>query len=538
MAEAAVLGELDAPPPFGEPREPGEPRKNKPGAGRPEGSTKEAVEKEREQDPRSFDERIKALTDAEWEKHIVYIWRTDPWYDNTNGGQDKKYIGRSTQPVTEETLKQEYGSGCYKVQLNRYTSPRNDKPIAFTRYEVLDIKYPPALPPGDWLNHPKNKKWQTWKPLIEQRWAEEIARQTKTPAAVASSDAAALGELTKLIAKLIEEKTGRPAQSSEAEKLTGTLVTWALAQTADSRKAEREENSPSKLAELVKAVKELVQPGEAKGSIDPVLQMVLTGLRDDLKAARDDAKSEREANRILLNKIMDSKKEEANPLGQLDTFTNIFTRMTELANRGGPRDWKDVVAEAASEVLPKALDLTQGYLTQKALNERMVAGRQPAPAPRTAAATAAPAPNPPAPASAPAATPAAAPQSTAAPDPNPVVMDVNERSQLINIALLAAQALNLTLKGDEFAEKICDRYGGVAYDDFVAAFDRTQLLDKLKAVPEAWQLLAEHEPRLPDFIASFYAFADELPDDEEPPPAPKPKPAAKPKKQTGKAKAK
>jgi hypothetical protein len=533
MAEAAVLDrEIEPAPPFPDATETPGPRKNKPGPGRPEGSTKEATEKERVLDSRSFDELIKSLTDADWEKHIVYVWRTDPWYDNTNGGIDKKYISRSVQPVTEQTLLEEHGSGSYKVQLNRYTSPKNDKPIAFARYDVLNMKYPPALPPGDWLNHPKNKKWVPWKPLIEQRWADEVARQTKTSSAVASSDAAAVGELSKLVMKLIEQKTGQPAAASEADKVTSTLVTWALTQTADTRKAERDENSPSKLAELIKAVKELIAPPvEAKG-IDPVLSQVLTGLREDLKSARDDAAKERDRSSKLLERLLDTKKEDSNPLGQLDTILTVFDKVSGVASRGGPRDWKEVVADAVGEVAPKLVELGQAYVTQKAITDRTrpVAPRPQAPTPgASAAASPPPAPTTQPTASQPAtaAQPATASASTAAaPDPLTVEMDINERTQLVHISILMSQALNLALKGDEFAEKICDRFGGLAYDDFVAAFDRALLLDKLKAVPEAWQLLTEHEARLPEFIAAFYHFADD-PDDEPAKPEPAPAPAAK-----------
>lgn len=538
MAEAAVLDAEITPHLPPEDAEPPVKKKfggKQDGAGRP---SNEKLEKDREHDPRTFAELQASLTDADWEKHIIYVWRRDPWYDTTNGGRDVKYIGVSSTAVTEESLKKDYGSGTYKVQLNR-----GDKPIAHVIYTILDEKYPPALPPGDWLDHPKNKKWQHWRPLIDARWKSRVTEIVGAPPAQGGDVEA----LTKLIQKLVERETGKPAASSENEKLTSTLVTWALQQTTEQRKVERETDSPSKMVDMmtgmIKAIKELTPapppppaPPPEKKEMDPVVTLILTGLRDDLKAAREEAKAERETSRKLMEKILDAKAEQVSPLAQIETLGNVIMKFGEITGKvSGPRDWKDGIVDAVSEVLPKAVDLGQAYLTQKALTDR-----QKLTAAAAANANRPGAPATPAPAALPPATTTAPPAATAAPStttteaaapapdqPPQQEMDVTERTQIMYMASQAAQALNLGLKGDQFAEQICVLHGDQAFEDFVAHFQKDALVDKVKAVPEAWNMLAPHEARLAQFIEAFYSFAesDDEPDDE---PAPAPAPAKKP----------
>ena len=92
-------------------------------------------------------------------------------------------------------------------------------------------------------------------------------------------------------------------------------------------------------------------------------------------------------------------------------------------------------------------------------------------------------------------------------------MDTMQRSMLVNVAALAAQALNLGLEGDHFAEQICRKFGDMTYEGFLKQVPKDQLLPQLKAMPEAWAMLQPFENLLPEFIDSFYAFAEE-PEDE------------------------
>jgi hypothetical protein len=535
MAEVTVLDPNE--PPDTPEAEPAPAQKNR--GGRPPGRAQATTRWQRETTPEEragFFEHTSGLSEVDWENHLLYVYMWSPIVDLTRGGVEKKNRRVYTRHKSEEDIKRDLGSGTYELRLNRIDPltrrERTDRRIVIG---ILDYDFPPSIPPGQWLDDPRNADWLWAKPMLEKKYGKP--EHERAPANGQPTFLEMMDFMDRRETRHRQAREGEPKEASIDKVIDAVSKAQQVALTSMAPKHE------FNIVDVIKLIKDSEKPT----GIDPVLSQVLTGLREDLKAAREEAKAEREANRKLLDRIIDGKKEDSNPLSQLDTYTNIFTRMTELAGRGGPRDWKDVIADTVGDVLPKAVELGQFYVTQKQITDRMRPPQRP-PAPGAPAAASPPPATamPPAAVPSPAANPAAPPASTAAAAPDPTAgtagleMDINERTQLVNIAILAAQALNLTLKGDEFAEKICDRYGGVAYDDFVAAFDRTQLLAKLKTVPEAWQLLAEHEPRLPEFIEAFYHFADPEQEEPQPEPAqPEPaKPAAKAKKPAAKGKKK
>ena len=93
-------------------------------------------------------------------------------------------------------------------------------------------------------------------------------------------------------------------------------------------------------------------------------------------------------------------------------------------------------------------------------------------------------------------------------------MDTGLRSMLFQVAVLSANALNLGMDGDQFADQICYKFGQAVYDQFIASVPKESLLDKFRSVPEAWQLVEPYAPQLPSFIESFYAYATQSDDEE------------------------
>jgi hypothetical protein len=111
-------------------------------------------------------------------------------------------------------------------------------------------------------------------------------------------------------------------------------------------------------------------------------------------------------------------------------------------------------------------------------------------------------------------------------------MDSMQRSMLINVAQLAAQALNLSLTGEQFAEQMLYKFGQMVYDQFITNVPKDQLLTLVKSIPEAWSALQPFESQLPEFIESFYSLPDQGDDDDpksisEPEPKPVKVPKAK-----------
>jgi len=121
----------------------------------------------------SFFDRMGAISKADWGTRAkVKIYRTEPFTDLVRvTGQ--KYAIVYEEPITEERLKHDCGSGRYRLYLS-YKAPADDeKEIDSVELEILDPKFPPNLPKGSWIDDPKNKKWEWAKPLLEARWAAE-----------------------------------------------------------------------------------------------------------------------------------------------------------------------------------------------------------------------------------------------------------------------------------------------------------------------------------------------------------------------------
>lgn len=433
--------------------------------------------------PEDFFVLLNDIDDADWPKSLCYVWRRDPFTDNTNGGREPKYVDVINRAVNEKDLKEEHGSGTYKLQLNT-----NDKYVAHTILSLEDPKYPPHVPPGDWFNNPRNKKWATWKPLVEKWWKDKLALLAG-PAPAAAADTAGLGELTRLISQLATNN----GKSSDGDKLQSTLVAWALQQTADEKKAERESDSPSKLAEIIRAMKELTPPPPP-----PQDNTMLTFLLGQLTRVQES--NDKLVHLMLTQKTAESK--QPDPLAQVETMAKLITTVSGIVQPVQPKEWYQDLAES---VAPKLVDLGTQLVAMQ--NRTPPPRPQPNPSPQ-------PQPlyqNPPPPqVTAPAdPTPAPEPQPTGGPE-----MDTMQRTILITVANMAAQALNLGMTGDEFAEKICYKFGGAVYDEFLERVAEDQLLPLFKSMPECWAVLQPFEGGLPNFIESFYAFAQE-PDEED-----------------------
>lgn len=438
--------------------------------------------------PEDFFVMLKEIDDADWPKSLVYVWRRDPFTDNTNGGREPKYIDVANRPLTELSMKEEHGSGTYKLQLNT-----NDKYVAHTIVTLEDPKYPPHVPPGDWFQHPRNKKWLTWKPLVEKWWQERL-KDLAGPAPTAGSDNPALQELTRLVAHLANNP-----KSSEADGLTKVLITWALQQTADERKAEREADSPGKLAELIRAMREFA-PTPAQDNT------MLTFLLAELKSSR-------EQQTLLMTKLFEIKSEQTkqpDPLSQVKTMAELITLVSGIVQPPLAKEpWQDVVETLGPEVL-KTVNTVAGAFAMGA--------RPNPPRPQPHVVTVQPQPvsqTPVQPQPVQSQTVPPVPEPVPAPIPEPAdTMDTGMRSMIYQVAVLATNALNLGMLGEQFADQVCYKFGQAVYDQFIAAVPKETLLDRFKSVPEAWQLLQPFETQLPSFIESFYAFATEEPEEE------------------------
>lgn len=455
-----------------------------------------------------FWDQLHWLNDSQWQYHVVYLYRTEPPIRN---GNDKNFIAKFTKPFDEADILATHGSGKYLAILNNTRERRTIGKVSFSCYHP---EAPPKIRLAQ-LAPNADESWRTWLEAVEAKMNAPGILTTGAVTHEGESQIAieAIRSVDAINQRLLDEKdkAGKEMALAKPAPAIDASVVTLITETAKGR---------DQLAERLSTC------SQAGGNNDHILKFVLDELKETRASHAEEMKEMRKQHSDLMNQLITQKSEQANPLGQLDLITNVFGKVSNLVGKAGPRDWHDVIADTASEVAPRLVDLGQAYIQQRAIAERMRPASPVANRASPQSATATPAGTTPAvPAQ-----PEGAQLANAPADANPtqaVPMDIVESTTLINIAMLASQALNLAMKGDAFAEQVVEKFGGQAYGDFVDHFDKTTLIEKLKSVPEAWRFLAEHQTRLPRFIDDFYFYAEGEPDNE--PPTPTASPSAKTK---------
>jgi hypothetical protein len=108
----------------------------------------------------SITESMSRIQVEDWgTRAYVYVYRLEPMIDRTRTG-DAKYIQVYNEPVTEDRLMVDHGSGRYKLMLNfkKPGAERGDE-MDSGFMEILNVKFPPKIPEGHWVDDPKNTKW-------------------------------------------------------------------------------------------------------------------------------------------------------------------------------------------------------------------------------------------------------------------------------------------------------------------------------------------------------------------------------------------
>lgn len=142
--------------------------------GRPTNASKAVV-------PETFWEKVDKLPKDGWaNRFICYVWRTAPIVDLAGGGKPVT-IAKYCRAFGPDEIYREHGSGGYRFDLCERNEDGTEQKRIVQAYEnLLDLKYPPKIAPGDWVDHPSNKNWLWAVPEIEA--AERERKQLKNPA--------------------------------------------------------------------------------------------------------------------------------------------------------------------------------------------------------------------------------------------------------------------------------------------------------------------------------------------------------------------
>jgi len=140
-----------------EPTENSIPGRHKRKSGRPRNAD---AAKQAAENSHNFLESCARVNKADWgSRAIIYLYRSEPIIDRSRSG-DYHYIDKYSEPITEDRILTDHGSGKYRVMLN-FQRPGADSSTTLDSAVItlLNIKFPPKIAPGDWVDDPKNNKW-------------------------------------------------------------------------------------------------------------------------------------------------------------------------------------------------------------------------------------------------------------------------------------------------------------------------------------------------------------------------------------------
>lgn len=160
MAKIEAAAVLDAEPETPQPFRKGKPPKNKPPrAPREPGSNIP-----------TFWQKCAAVSKPDWGARAnIYVYRLEPLIDRTRGGGTLTYIDKYAEMISEDRLLADWGSGKYKLILNfRKPAADHGDEVDSIYLELLNMKFPPKVPPGEWMDDPRNKKWAWAKQEVKQ----------------------------------------------------------------------------------------------------------------------------------------------------------------------------------------------------------------------------------------------------------------------------------------------------------------------------------------------------------------------------------
>lgn len=426
------------PPPEAEPAEPPDDTPNaKPPLGRPPNA-------------RSFWDRLTDYGAEAWTggQMIIYLYRLEPFIDRMAGGRKSVFVMKYFAAIDIDTIMQEHGSGRYKLLLNRAlpTAVRGTL-IDSCEFEILNPKFPPKVPPGEWVDDPRNKKWAWARP--SDATASNQPQQTD-PLAFAA-------QVMDYVERRTRSQTPAEPGTSNLDKILAVIANVG---------------NPANMITALQGLKTLTGD-EGKGTA-ALLQMLMdqnTEMREELRDIRNQ-RAEPKESKSLLEQLREA----------IDLTKTLKSMGGQTAAPGN--DWADILPsiakEAASGILPSIPLLIQAILNSHR--------------PPTAQAYAPP----PYPAQSPAATPAVNQAAPAVP------ADLTEYLKLLGeIQGPMVRYVNNGYSGKEFAEWFEDAYGAVLFGK-VKALGADKLVTAFRVSP-LWPQLAAIEAQFVKFCSEFCA---------------------------------
>jgi hypothetical protein len=300
----------------------------RPGAGRE--PKPETVEKRarvaaatQEEAQQSNWEWIAAIPKANWgNKLTCYAHRTAPLIDLGSG--KPVAIEIISHPFDLTYILKTHGSGGYRFDFSVIPEDGSKQTRIKQFYEtVFDVRYPPRIPYGTWVDDARNKDWEWAKPALLEEAAKLGQQSQQQPNS--------LGDLLDIQLKLKELNGGNPDTTGMAAILVQLLSN----------------QDPAKQLEMTKTVMEMAEG--KRPPADTGMSLVVEVLREQLRSVQEDLRALRSV-------------PPPDPFGGvkpvLELLSNLGVNIGGPAGRSNPGDTlATTLGDIATKVIDKGADL-------------------------------------------------------------------------------------------------------------------------------------------------------------------------------------
>ena len=427
-----------------------------------------------------FWEWLASLSDEDWTKVNVYVYRqwpiinkrlTDP-SANTN---IEKYMGS----FTEQNLKESHGSGEYKLMVNdssRTVGGKGGK-VGEAYISIVDPMYPPLLDVSELtIGHPQNRSY------VDQLKREGKLDMNGNPAVQPGQregNTGATGELVDLIKELVRNGMRQQAVAPQKDNSTDAVIQM-MAKTHEHSlnlvKDQIKGDDPEKLVKLMVAVAGLNKPDN---SMEMFMKMQMEMTRLQAESANS-----REALMMKLFELTNKPKEDdfGKKLEQLMQLKELTGGGESEGGGGGRKKWYEVAIENGAPVLNSII---QGITQFIAVKTQVDAQQRQQQAPQGNMQH-----------------PTAEPQAIEGSNVVEMPTQPKQVSPLIQYGGMVIAALQRGETGDKFASGVVRLIGPLAYKQ-IASVGKDAIIAEMKEVPQFWQQMAPYEAVLEEFVADF-----------------------------------
>jgi len=296
-----------------------------------------------------FFDRVHSIPSNDWlnkgGRAVIKVYRQEPISDRTQIGQGKMISVYGDGPIEEQGIKANHGSGKYLLYLN-YQEPNHKQSteIDSLSIEIWDPQAPPKMFEAEWIDDPKNKRWEWAKPFL-----------MKPPAPPAP-----------------------PASPSSMGEIVGAFQVFNEIQKTASQSATPPPTAPATDPMLgAMGIVEKILSIKADNPMVSVLEKMLLSSQEEARAQRDRVDK-------LLEKLSEKNnapEPKTDPLTTIksifDTFKSVREQAADVMPSSGGRSRLGPWMEFFQPVLPGIVDMLKPVAVAIAQQ-----GSQPNPAPR------------------------------------------------------------------------------------------------------------------------------------------------------------